>query len=177
VTAFSARAAALTAVALTGLLSACAANSTPDAPPAADTNPLAHCQPLTDDQISGAVHADTLTDHLTPPTCLWHAKNTDGELDITFAFSEHDSLQQLWERANEDGFSTEHVTVVRDVLGTKVTATGFYARNPGDPGDCSVSAQANGAITWRVRNNSHSPQPDPCAAALALTTLTVDLSP
>jgi hypothetical protein len=71
VTAFSARGSALTAVAMAGLLSACATNSTPDAASAVGPNPLAHCQPLTDDQISGAVHADTLTGHLRAHLRTW----------------------------------------------------------------------------------------------------------
>ncbi|WP_405164555.1 DUF3558 domain-containing protein [Nocardia sp. NBC_01499] len=176
-TAPSARGALLTLAAIAALLSACSTNSAPSAAPATVTNSLAQCQPLTDDQITQAVHADTLTAHRTPPTCLWNAKNADGEFDITFTYSEHESLQQLWQRARQDGLDTEHVTVVRDVLGTKVTATGFYTHNPADPGDCAVSAQANGSITWRIQNHNHTPRADPCAEALELTTLTVDLSP
>ncbi|MFD6156463.1 DUF3558 family protein [Nocardia sp. NPDC060256] len=173
----SARGAVLTIAVVAALLSACSANSAPDAAPAAAVNPLARCEPLTDEQITEAVHADTLIAHRTPPTCLWNSTNADGAFDITFTYDEHESLQQLWDRARRDGLGTEHVTVVRDVLGTKVTATGFYTHNPADPGDCAVSAQANAAITWRIQNRNHIPRADPCAEALELTTLTVDLSP
>ncbi|MEU7138770.1 DUF3558 family protein [Nocardia sp. NPDC046473] len=173
----SARGLALTIAVTAALLPACSANSAQNAAPEAVSNPLARCEPLTDAQITQAVHAETLTAQHTPPTCLWNAKNADGEFDITFTYSEHESLQQLWDHARQDGLQTEHVTVVRDVLGTKVTATGFYTHNPADPGDCAVSAQANAAITWRIQNRNHTPRADPCAEALELTTRTVDLSP
>ncbi|MDT2009545.1 DUF3558 domain-containing protein [Rhodococcus opacus] len=65
----------------------------------------------------------------------------------------------------------------RDALGTTITANGFYVRDPRDPGSCAVSAAANGTLTWQVRKRSHTPRPDPCAAALELAALTIDLAP
>jgi len=177
VIAFSARGIEMVVVAVAVLLAGCSADATPDAAPAADPNPLARCRPLTDEQIARTIRADALTSHLTPPTCIWNARGVDGESDLTFTFSEQDSLLQLWHRAVQDGCETEHVVVSREVLGTTITANGFYARDPRDLGTCQVSAAANGAITWRVQNRSHAPRPDPCAVALELVALTVDLAP
>ncbi|AHK35942.1 hypothetical protein OPAG_06772 [Rhodococcus opacus PD630] len=65
----------------------------------------------------------------------------------------------------------------RDALGTTITANGCYLRDPRDPGSCAVSAAATGTLTWQVRNRSHTPRPDPCAAALELAALTIELAP
>lgn len=177
-TAFRARA-GLAALAATGLLTGCSGNSALDAGPTTGpaANPLTQCNPLTDDQITQAVHADSLTAHHRPPVCAWTAQRGDDESDLTFTFSDHDSLQLTWQRAQADGFETEHLTITKQVLGTTVTATGFYVKNPHDAGDCAVVASDNGTITWRVQNRSHTAKLDPCATALQLTTLTIDLSP
>ncbi|RZL76694.1 MAG: DUF3558 domain-containing protein [Rhodococcus sp. (in: high G+C Gram-positive bacteria)] len=179
VTAFSACGTGVSVVAAVVLLAGCSADPTPDEAPAAAavTSPLARCEPLTDEQIAQAVGAEELTSQLTPPTCVWNAKTADGETDLTFAFSEQDSLLQLWHRALQDGFETEHVVLSREALGTTITANGFSTRDPRDPGSCAVSAAANGTLTWHVQNRSHAPRPDPCAAALELASLTIDLAP
>ncbi|MFI7000953.1 DUF3558 family protein [Nocardia sp. NPDC050175] len=173
---FSVRNAGLAVIALAGLVTGCSSASTPDAAPAAPANPFADCAPLTNQQISDAVHASSLTTHHSPQVCYWEAQVGDGDATVSFTYSAQDSLQQLWDRARADGFRTEHMVITKHVLGT-VTATAFYVRNPHDPGDCAVTAAANGAITWRVQNRSDTTALDPCAAALDLATMMVDLSP
>ncbi|WP_328412037.1 DUF3558 family protein [Nocardia sp. NBC_00403] len=176
-TAFSPRDAGVAVIAVAALLTGCSSDPAPKAVSAAEVNPLPQCEPLTNEQIQQAVHADTLTAHTTPPVCTWQAERAGVETDLTFTFTEHDSLQQIWDRAREDGYDTEHLTVTREALGTTITATGIYVRDPRDLGYCQVSAALNGTITWRVQNPSHTPAPDPCAIALELATLTIDLSP
>ncbi|MFB8275874.1 DUF3558 family protein [Nocardia colli] len=173
---FSVRNAGLVVIALAGLVTGCSSTNTPDAAPAASANPYADCAPLTNQQISDAVRAGSLTTHHTPQVCYWEAQVGDGDATVSFTYSAQDSLQQLWDRARADGFQTEHMVITKHVLGT-VTATAFYIRNPHDPGDCAVTAAANGAITWRVQNRSPTTALDPCAASLALATMMVDLSP
>ncbi|ELB87705.1 lipoprotein [Rhodococcus wratislaviensis IFP 2016] len=73
-----------------------------------------------------------------PPTCRWNTKGPEGDTDLTFTFSAHDSLQQLWRQARRGGLETERLVVTKEVLDTTITATGFYARNPRDPGVCAV---------------------------------------
>ncbi|MFF3228425.1 DUF3558 family protein [Nocardia suismassiliense] len=175
-TPFSARNAGFAVLALAGLVTGCSSTSTPDAGPAAPASPFADCAPVTTQQISDAVHADSLTAHRTAQACFWEAQVGDGDAGISFTFSAQDSLQQLWDRARAGGFRTEHMVITKHALGT-VTATAFYVRNPHDPGDCAVVAASNGAITWRVQNRSRTTPLDPCAAALRLATLMVDLSP
>ena len=166
-------------LAAAGLVAGCSGNSSPTAGPAASpaANPLADCAPLTEEQITLAAHAETLTAQHRPPVCVWHAQRGDGESDLTFTYTDKESLQQTWQKAQEDGFGTEHLTITKQVFGTTVTATGFYIRNPHDPGDCAVAAADNGTIVWRVQNRSRTAQPDACAIALQLATLTIDLSP
>ncbi|AFU01888.1 DUF3558 family protein [Nocardia brasiliensis] len=170
---FAARIAGLAALA--GVLAACG-TPPPDAAPAVAAHPYADCAPVTTDQIRDAVRATALLAHHTPQACLWDAQIGDGDAGVSFTFSARDSLQQIWDRARADGFETEHMVITKHVLGT-VTATAFYIRNPHDPGDCAVAAAANGAIVWRIQNRTHSTQLNPCAAALQLATLMVDLSP
>ncbi|WP_063131734.1 DUF3558 domain-containing protein [Nocardia fusca] len=130
---------------------------------------------MTHEQILKAADADTLTPHLVPPARTWNAQRADSETDPTFTFTDTDSLQQIWDQARAQGLHTEHMTVVREALGTTITATGLYVRDPGGPGFCQVSAAVNGSITWRVHNPTHTP--DPCAIALDLATQTIDLAP
>ncbi|MFG1798471.1 DUF3558 family protein [Nocardia sp. NPDC049149] len=173
---FSARNAGVAAVAVVALATGCASNDVPEAAPAAARTPFADCAPLSTDQISEAVHADSLVAHRTPQACLWDAQIGTGDAGISFAFSADESLQQLWDRARANGFQTEHMIITQHALGT-VTATAFYIRNPHDPDDCAVAAASNGSITWRVQNRSRPAALDPCAAALQLATMMVDLSP
>lgn len=176
-TAYPARCTTLVGLAAALLLVGCSADPTPDDAPAIEANPLAECAPITDQQISQTIHAETLTAHPSPPSCVWNAKTAEGATDVTFTFSPNDSLLQLWHQAVQNGYQTEHVVVTREALGTTITAYGFYIRDPHNPGFCAVSAAANGAITWRVQNVSQALQPEPCAAALQLAALTIDLSP
>ncbi|WP_174189654.1 DUF3558 family protein [Nocardia barduliensis] len=175
---FSPRGVAVAAIAVTVVLAGCSSvEPASDAPPPSEVNPFARCKPITDEQIRQAAEADTLTAHLAPPVCTWNATRVAGDSELTFTFTEVDSLQQLWDRARQAGYETEHLTVIREALGTTITATGFYVRNPRDPGHCEVSAAVNGSITWRVRNLSQPTTPDPCAVALELATLTINLAP
>ncbi|WP_158607907.1 DUF3558 family protein [Nocardia panacis] len=165
------------AVAAAGLVAGC---SSADGPGAAApiVDPFADCSVLTPDQITEALGASSLTPQHHPPVCVWHVARGEAQSDVTFTAVRQQSLQQAWQRAEQDGYRLEHLTIVQDIFGTRTTATGFYLRSPTDPGDCAVSAASNGTtVTWRVRNHSHSAAPDPCAAALALIKLTVDLSP
>ncbi len=169
----------LVVLAAAGLLTGCSDKAAPDAQPssAPAANSLTNCTPLTEEQISRAAQADTLTTHHHPPVCVWQAHRDTNESDVTFTYTERESLQQTWQRAENDGFRTEHLTITEQIFGATVTATGFYIRNPHDPGDCAVAAADNGTIVWRVQNNSHTATPDPCAIALQLATLTIDLAP
>lgn len=55
--------------------------------------------------------------------------------------------------------------------------TTIYHRIRPDSGDCVVSAAATAVTTWRVQNGSAAAEPDPCAAALELARLTINLGP
>ncbi|WP_433761043.1 DUF3558 family protein [Nocardia sp. CA-135398] len=165
----------LAVLAAAGLLTGCSDKAAPDAHPA--TTPAANCTPLTEEQISHAAQADTLTTHHRPPVCVWQAQRGADESDLSFTYTDRESLQQTWQRAENDGFQTEHLTITEQIFGATVTATGFYIHNPHDPGDCAVAAADNGTIVWRVQNHSHTTTPDPCAIALQLATLTIDLAP
>lgn len=169
----------LALLATAGLLTGCSDPAAPDAQPtsAPAANSLANCTPLTEEQISRAAQADTIATKHRPPVCVWQAQRDTGESDLTFTFTDRESLQQTWQRAENDGFQTEHLTITEQIFGATVTATGFYIRNPHDPGDCAVAAADNGTIVWRVQNRSHTTTPDPCAIALQLATLTIDLAP
>ncbi|WP_433733779.1 DUF3558 family protein [Nocardia sp. CA-129566] len=177
--AFRTRGIGLAVLAVAGLLTGCSGHGTPDAGPTAapTANSLTNCTPLTDEQIGRTAQADTLTAHHRPPVCVWQAQRGDDESDLTFTYTDRESLQQTWQRAENDGFQNQHLTITRQIFGTTVTATGFYIRNPHDPGDCAVAAADNGTIVWRVQNHSHTTSPDPCAIALQLATLTIDLAP
>ncbi|WP_330256406.1 DUF3558 domain-containing protein [Nocardia sp. NBC_00565] len=178
-TAFRARGIAPAVLIVAGLAAGCSDTATPDAGPTAApaANSLSNCTPLTEEQISRAAQADTLTAHHRPPVCVWQAQRGDDESELTFTFSDRESLQQRWQQADSDGFQTEHLTITEQIFGATVTATGFYIRDPHDPGDCAVAAADNGTIVWRVQNHSHTTTPDPCATALQLATLTIDLAP
>lgn len=169
----------LAVLAAAGLLTGCSDKAAPDAHPTSTptASSLANCTPLTEEQISRAAQADTLTTDHRPPVCVWRAQRGADESDLTFTYTDRESLQQMWQRAENDGFQTEHLTITEQIFGATVTATGFYIRNPHDPGDCSVAAADNGTIVWRVQNHSHTTTPDPCAIALQLATLTIDLAP
>ncbi|MEV6335127.1 DUF3558 family protein [Nocardia vinacea] len=169
----------LAVLAAAGLLTGCSDKAAPDAHPTSTptAGSLANCAPLTEEQISRAAQADTLTTDHRPPVCVWRAQRGADESDLSFTYTGRESLQQTWQRAENDGFQTEHLTITEQIFGATVTATGFYIRNPHDPGDCSVAAADNGTIVWRVQNHSHTTTPDPCAIALQLATLTIDLAP
>ncbi|MEV4124144.1 DUF3558 family protein [Nocardia sp. NPDC049707] len=169
----------LVVLAAAGLLTGCSDTAAPDAQPTSTppANTLTNCAPLTEEQISRAAQADTITVQHRPPVCVWQAQRDADESDLTFTYTARESLQQTWQRAENDGFQTEHLTITEQIFGTTVTATGFYIRNPHDPGDCAVAAADNGTIVWRVQNRSHTRTPDPCAIALQLATLTIDLAP
>jgi len=131
------------------------------------TRLLTECDAVTDEQIAEAVGVEAIERGFFGAICRW---DTAGSAKVTFNWFETGSLDTERGTAQRLGYTVENTTVEgrRAVL----------MRPPDDPASCGISAGASttGIFGWWVQYAPGSQSPDPCAAAVTLARLTLDLS-
>lgn len=164
---------AIAAALAAAMLTACSSGQHSSGPGSLpDANLLAGCGPIPTTSIAAMVHAATMARQTTSEICAWtsvpvSAPDDSHAVDVTYAWLPNSTLHREADVATRLGYRVQHLVVSR--------AGGFSWRDPRDPGSCAVSAFDAGTVTWWVQNRSHTAQPDPCGAALALATATMHL--
>lgn len=132
------------------------------------TRLLTECDAVTDEQIAEAVGVEAVERGFFGAICRWDTAG--GAAKITFNWFETGSLDTERGTAQRLGYAVENTTVEgrRAVL----------MRPPDDPASCGISAGASttGIFGWWVQYAPGPQSLDPCAAAVTLARLTLDLS-
>jgi hypothetical protein len=97
----------------------------------------------------------------TSAICSWEGATSGGPVEVTYGWMPDDTLMHEADIATRTGYTIEHVVIKR--------YGGIAWHDPANPGTCAISAFDSGTVTFWVANQNHSPTPDPCTAALALT--------
>jgi len=134
------------------------------------TRLLTECDAVTDEQIAEAVGVEAIERGFFGAICRWDTAGAGATAKVTFNWFETGSLDTERGTAQRLGYAVENTTVEgrRAVL----------MRPPDDPASCGISAGASttGIFGWWVQYAPGSAPPDPCAAAVTLARLTLDLS-
>ncbi|QNG19721.1 DUF3558 domain-containing protein [Rhodococcus triatomae] len=132
------------------------------------TDLLQECNAVAEDQIAETVGADAIERGFLGAICRWDAIGVNGTVKVTFHWFETGTLDTERETAEQLGYEVENATVQgrRAVL----------LRPPADPGSCGIAlgSPSVGVVGWWVQYGGGAA--DPCAAAMKLADLTVDLS-
>lgn len=126
---------------------------------------LEECIAVPDQAIADTVGADIVNKYFYGAVCMWSGIGSVGQIDITFAWFENNSLPREKTLAERVGYSTEPISVAG--------STAFLSRRPGDPASCGITAAYSGVVTWWVQYRGGTGQPDPCTAAAELAKLTL----
>jgi hypothetical protein len=133
-------------------------------------NLLTECDTVTDEEIMKAVDSTAIERIFFGAICRWDLSGSSGNTKVTFNWFEIGSLE------------VERTTLEKlKYTITDITIQGRRAiqmQRPGDPDSCGVTAGApdQGIIGWWVQFRPGSPHPDPCAAAVKLTELTLNVA-
>lgn len=131
---------------------------------------LTECDAVADDVIATTVGGERIQRGFFGAICRWDVEGAAGSTKVTFNWFESGSLDV--ERATNDKLN--YVSKDVTIQGRKA----FQTQRPNDPDSCGVTAgsPSAGIIGWWVQYRPGVGHPDPCAAAVKLAELTLNLS-
>lgn len=169
--------AVLSVAAATLLLAGCGNTITGTALPAGAVgtnedfrNLLTECDAVNDQQIAEAVGGSSIERGFFGAICRWDVGGTAGNVKVTFNWFETGSLDVERSTLEKLEYSIEDITVE----GRRA----IQSQPPNDADSCGVTAGApdSGIIGWWVQYRPGTTHPEPCAAAVKLAELTLNLS-
>ena len=133
-------------------------------------NLLRECDTVTNEEIAKATGEEDVERIFFGAICRWDLTGSQGTAKVTFNWFENGSLEV--ERAT----LTKLKYLMTDVM--VQGRRGIQEQRPDDPDSCGVTAGApdSGILGWWVQYRPGSPHPDPCAAALKLAELSLNVA-